>query len=308
MKRTKSFRFTTGISPETEITLSGRRGAPLTLNIDDRRDARSIRLDTESVIRLQAFLSDYLQEDASPSPKAPSFEPTGRALAVMDADTLDILRVFRTGSVVGLGGTETDSYRTLCDKLRSLADMDVPPRAVFIFFDTYDGSISQGVIRRILRACISYQADFVRSGDASRSRRMVLGDIEAFTALDSSVISRATRDVRIISEAGTFTLNAADPSIDVPSLFDEGMTRGDGSSCSRKEVLGVLRRLVTAEGGDAPMTDEALAGALSDCGYRISRRTVTKYREILGIPKSCGRAAPHALSRREEDRLAMQRG
>ena len=32
------------------------------------------------------------------------------------------------------------------------------------------------------------------------------------------------------------------------------------------------------------MTDETLMDILNDKGYRIARRTVAKYREMLGIP------------------------
>jgi hypothetical protein len=284
MSKNKTFRFTTEITPETEILLSGRNGQPLSMSLDDGRSAKTVRLDTASVIRLQAFLSDYLQDEAS-SLSTPFCEPTGRALAVMDGDTLDILRVFKTGNAVGFAGAETDSYEELCGKVRSLADIDLPARAVFIFFDTYDGTISRSVLRRILRACISYQVDFVRTGDPSRCRRMILEDIEAFTTIDMSVISRATRDVLVLSPAGSFTMKAADGSLDLPSLFDEGTLTVSGEYCSRKAVLAVIRDLIEGEDKSDPFTDEEMAERLAGMGYVVARRTVAKYRELLGIGK-----------------------
>ena len=63
--------------------------------------------------------------------------------------------------------------------------------ALFVFFDLFDGSNGRGVLRRISRACITYQVDYVRTDDVTRSRRMVLKDIEDFTAM-----SHCLRQVR----------------------------------------------------------------------------------------------------------------
>ena len=68
MTKNKTFRFTTEITPETEILLSGRCGEPLTMSFADERSSKTVRLDTDSVIRLQAFLSDFLQKEEASSP------------------------------------------------------------------------------------------------------------------------------------------------------------------------------------------------------------------------------------------------
>ena len=73
---------------------------------------------------------------------------------------------------------------------------------------------------------------------------MVLADIEAFTTIDSSIISRATQDIAILSPAGVFTMKAMDASLERPSLFDEGSKTTDGYDCSRKAVLSVLRMMI----------------------------------------------------------------
>jgi RNA polymerase sigma-54 factor len=55
-----------------------------------------------------------------------------------------------------------------------------------------------------------------------------------------------------------------------------------------------LRALVAAE--TAPLSDAALAEALSDTGIPVARRTVAKYRGVLGIPSSTGRRRETARS------------
>ncbi|MCR4565757.1 MAG: hypothetical protein K5651_06695, partial [Bacteroidales bacterium] len=210
-------------------------------------------------------------------------------LAVIDGDTLDIVKVFVADKVVGLDNCEEESYESIAEKVVALTDTQMPPKALFVFFDLFDGSIGRGVLSRIIRACITYQVDYVRTGDVTRSRRMVLKDIEDFTSIDISVISRATQRVLIVTPKGAYTMNSVDTSLDRPSLFDEGAVTTDGSSCSRKAVLCCLRDIVAKENVESPYTDEELVKELSDKGYSLARRTVTKYRNLLGLQTSAAR-------------------
>ena len=286
--KNKSYSFTTEITPETEVLLSGRHGQPLTMRFTDASSSMSVTMDTESIIRLQAFLSDYLlQYDAVNA--VPVYVPTGRALAVIDGDTLDIVKVFVADKVVGLDNCEEEPYESIAEKVVALTDTQLPSKALFVFFDLFDGSIGRGVLRRIIRACITYQVDYVRTGDVIRSRRMVLKDIEDFTSIDISVISRATQRVLVVTPKGVYTMNSVDTSLDKPSLFDEGAVTTDGSSCSRKAVLCCLRDIVSKENAETPYTDEELVKELSDKGYSLARRTVTKYRNLLGLQTSAAR-------------------
>lgn len=286
--KNKSYSFTTEITPETEVLLSGRHGQPLTMRFTDASSSMSVTMDTESIIRLQAFLSDYLLQDDAVN-AVPVYVPTGRALAVIDGDTLDIVKVFVADKVVGLDNCEEEPYESIAEKVVALTDTQLPPKAFFVFFDLFDGSIGRGVLRRIIRACITYQVDYVRTGDVTRSRRMVLKDIEDFTSIDISVISRATQRVLVVTPKGVYTMNSVDTSLDKPSLFDEGAVTTDGSSCSRKAVLCCLRDIVAKENAETPYTDEELVKELSDKGYSLARRTVTKYRNLLGLQTSAAR-------------------
>lgn len=286
--KNKSYSFTTEITPETEVLLSGRHGQPLTMRFTDASSSMSVTMDTESIIRLQAFLSDYLLQDDAVN-AVPVYVPTGRALAVIDGDTLDIFKVFVADKVVGLDNCEEEPYESIAEKVVALTDTQLPPKALFVFFDLFDGSIGRGVLRRIIRACITYQVDYVRTGDVTRSRRMVLKDIEDFTSIDISVISRATQRVLVVTPKGVYTMNSVDTSLDKPSLFDEGAVTTDGSSCSRKAVLFCLRDIVAKENAETPYTDEELVKELSDKGYSLARRTVTKYRNLLGLQTSAAR-------------------
>jgi RNA polymerase sigma-54 factor len=58
----------------------------------------------------------------------------------------------------------------------------------------------------------------------------------------------------------------------------------DGEEVSNKEVKAELQRIVNEEDKTDPMSDQELADALEEKGFKIARRTVSKYRKHLGIP------------------------
>ena len=49
--------------------------------------------------------------------------------------------------------------------------------------------------------------------------------------------------------------------------------------------------MIDGENKVAPYTDEELSDLLAEKGFAVARRTVTKYRELLGISKQSERRA-----------------
>ena len=56
-----------------------------------------------------------------------------------------------------------------------------------------------------------------------------------------------------------------------------------GDACSATAVKAMIRQLVESETPAEPLSDHRLAKLLAQRGIRIARRTVTKYRDALGI-------------------------
>jgi len=48
----------------------------------------------------------------------------------------------------------------------------------------------------------------------------------------------------------------------------------------------MIAELIENEDKSKPLSDQAIVNILKDKGIKIARRTVTKYREELGIPDS----------------------
>ena len=63
----------------------------------------------------------------------------------------------------------------------------------------------------------------------------------------------------------------------------------DGEDVSTTMVKKQLQKLIDQEVKSKPLSDQKLVERLKDSGMEISRRTVAKYREALGIPSSSKR-------------------
>ena len=64
-----------------------------------------------------------------------------------------------------------------------------------------------------------------------------------------------------------------------------GKVRGKGS-LTEEDVKLVMREVIDKEDKKAPLSDEAIAKAMTQRGMPIARRTVAKYREQMNIPSA----------------------
>jgi RNA polymerase sigma-54 factor len=101
---------------------------------------------------------------------------------------------------------------------------------------------------------------------------MTMADIAAEVELAQSTVSRIVAGTAVDTPHGTWWLRA---------LFSQAKTEGGQSSAALRERLA---RLVASEDGARPLSDAALAAVLSSPGFDVARRTVAKYRGMLGIP------------------------
>ena len=70
-------------------------------------------------------------------------------------------------------------------------------------------------------------------------------------------------------------------------FFTGGATKSDGSTEARGSVIQRIKDLIKAEDKDNPLSDIYIAKRLAEgFNIKISRRTVTKYREAEGIASS----------------------
>ncbi|MFR9503216.1 MAG: RNA polymerase factor sigma-54 [Rikenellaceae bacterium] len=130
-------------------------------------------------------------------------------------------------------------------------------------------------LMRTMQAILEYQHDYFEDGDKSKLRPMILKDIAEATELDVSTISRVVNSKYVQTQFGIILLK---------SLFSEAMQTESGEEVSSYEIKTILQQCIDEENKRKPLTDETLMEVLNSKGYRIARRTVAKYREMLDIP------------------------
>lgn len=125
-----------------------------------------------------------------------------------------------------------------------------------------------------MREILNYQREYFVDGNRSKLRPMILKDIADRTSLDVSTISRVVNSKYIQTHFGIVPLK---------QLFSEAMQTDSGEEVSSYRIKQILQECIDTEDKRRPLTDEALMDILNQKGYHIARRTVAKYREMLGI-------------------------
>jgi RNA polymerase sigma-54 factor len=110
---------------------------------------------------------------------------------------------------------------------------------------------------------------------------MTMAEVAEALGLHESTISRVVAGTAVDTPRGTWWLR---------SLFTKAPREGGPSAGA---LRGRLTRLVAEEDPDHPLSDDALAAALADGGAPIARRTVAKYRTMLGLPPAHRRRRRH---------------
>ena len=128
-----------------------------------------------------------------------------------------------------------------------------------------------------MQAIVDYQQEYFQTGDESNLRPMVLKDIAEKTGFDISTISRVVNSKYIETHFGIYPLKY---------FFSEGMENQEGEEISTRELKKVLQECVDAEDKRHPLTDDQLVSIMEEKGYKVARRTIAKYRDLLGIPKA----------------------
>jgi RNA polymerase sigma-54 factor len=116
-------------------------------------------------------------------------------------------------------------------------------------------------IRRITTCLVTIQDDFLRNG-IRHLQPLTRAQVAQYLGLHESTVSRATADKYVML-----------PNRQVIPFSDFFQ-----ASLSAKDMI---KELITTE--PRPLTDKEIVQRLRDQGVRIARRTVTKYRNQLGI-------------------------
>lgn len=129
-------------------------------------------------------------------------------------------------------------------------------------------------ILRIGQAIAEFQDEFMEKG-IEKIRPLTLQTVADKVGVHEATVSRATRGKYMQTPQGLFEMKF---------FFSPGLRRDTGEAQSSKSVQSVIKKIIDEEDKTKPLSDQKIADRLKGQGLNIARRTVTKYREALGIP------------------------
>ncbi|MDR0548342.1 MAG: RNA polymerase factor sigma-54 [Deltaproteobacteria bacterium] len=137
----------------------------------------------------------------------------------------------------------------------------------------------QRTIYRVTESIFKFQREFLEYG-VEHLKPMVLKDVAEDLGFHESTISRVTSNKYVDTPRGVFELKY---------FFDSPISRlaGDSSQpLSSESVKNRIKQIIGAEDPKKPLSDQRIVEILQGSNISIARRTVAKYREILGYASS----------------------
>ena len=126
-----------------------------------------------------------------------------------------------------------------------------------------------------MKTIMDFQKKYFLTGDESNLKPMILKDIAEKIDMDISTISRVANSKYVDTPYGIKLIK---------SFFSEGITNDKGVEVSTIEIKKELQAIIDNENKSKPFTDDELTKKINEKGYPIARRTVAKYREMIGAP------------------------
>ncbi len=136
----------------------------------------------------------------------------------------------------------------------------------------------QRTIYRVTESILKFQRDFFDRG-IDHLKPLILRDVADDIDMHESTVSRVTTNKYVHTPRGIFELKF---------FFNSGIQQGQDAIAS-ESVKNHILRIVKNEDATKPISDKEIVDQLKRFQIHIARRTVAKYRELLGIPSSSGR-------------------
>jgi RNA polymerase sigma-54 factor len=137
----------------------------------------------------------------------------------------------------------------------------------------------QRTIFRVTESIVKFQREFFDQG-IQFLKPLVLRDVADDVEMHESTISRVTTNKYMHTPRGIFELKY---------FFNSSINKTSGDAIASKSVQEEIRKIISGEDTRKPLSDSEIVDILSRQGISIARRTVAKYREMMGILPSSKR-------------------
>ena len=137
----------------------------------------------------------------------------------------------------------------------------------------------QKTIYRVAESIVRQQKDFFNGG-MNYLKPLVLRNIADDVEMHESTISRVVTNKYMQTPRGIYELKY---------FFSSGIHKTGGDTIASKSVKEDIRRIISEENARKPLSDSEIVDLLNKEKITIARRTVAKYREMMGILPSSRR-------------------
>ena len=134
----------------------------------------------------------------------------------------------------------------------------------------------RNTVEKVTRAIIQHQKTFLDRGPEF-IEPLKMQQIADQVGVHVTTVSRAVDDKWVQTPRGIFPLKR---------FFGGGTQTASGEEVAWETIKQKLLEIIEKEDKANPLSDEDLVTKLSEVGYPVARRTVTKYRKMLNIPSS----------------------
>jgi RNA polymerase sigma-54 factor len=137
----------------------------------------------------------------------------------------------------------------------------------------------QRTIHKVTESIVKFQRDFFDKGIA-HLKPLILRDVAEDIGMHESTVSRVTTAKYVHTPQGIFELKY---------FFNSSIARTGGDDIASEAVKNHIKQIVGQEDSKNPYSDQKIVELLKAQGIEIARRTVAKYREVLGVLPSSKR-------------------
>ena len=137
----------------------------------------------------------------------------------------------------------------------------------------------QRTLYRVSKSIVKFQRKFFDEG-VNALRPLVLKDVAEDVEMHESTISRVTTNKYMHTPRGIFELKY---------FFNSGVQQFEGAGIASEAVKSRIQKIIDEENVLKPYSDQDIADQLKKFNIDIARRTVAKYREMMGVLPSSRR-------------------
>lgn len=144
----------------------------------------------------------------------------------------------------------------------------------------------QRTLYKVTKSIVRFQREFLEYG-LEYLKPMILRDVAEDIGVHESTISRVTTNKYVHTPRGLFELKF---------FFNSGVHKSFGENIASVSIKDKVKQLIEAEEPENPLSDQQIVEILEKEDITIARRTVSKYREMLGIASANKRKRSYQTS------------